>query len=1021
MDIHPPPSPPSDFLLNQTGISSVAASPSRERRTLPADIATHVFPSFPAQTLNDAVPSPIRRKPLPPNASPITTKPRSATGGAVLGGTVGRHWDGLTTSAASSRPPWLSPPEESPPFAVSDLDKFPRGESSFPQDQSLSPDADVLTPTSASKTSYPSGLRGELNASPEHTEDASSMQRSGATTLQPPDRPTALKIDINTHSHKDSHDSVTKTPKTPGRFQSFFGWKSASSPGAESSSTEISDTGHSNIPSPLAPSPQTTSSSSRSIPPAIDVSKANASLNVYSDTDLPLVLSPISEQGSKMVEDLEGELREISAELASSIKRELDLEDLVERLQAEAERIPDGNRRTSDYFSDSGTSSVTGYRYPMSDYGVKLDDIEKMRRSSEQQIAQVKIDLSKKVQDERVARVALESLVATLEKQLDELGNGRSRSSDSADRVQELESSLEGLRRRLAEEKQMKENFEDLLAALKEQIEQERNERDNLKDEVVPQLRARVEGLEAEAAQSEKLSYELAKVQQEVQSLRNENQTLVNARHMQLQMEKQQARFNSIAEEGELPMKPGVGLSRSNSLARTRSPTLTRATSLRRSSTITIKEKNAPPHESLVDKIKDVEVQRDALHRSLKSLIERHQCRERENAKTVKQLEIERDRALNNGTPGKLGYEREVKTLRDEVNHLRKRADDALEQKWQCEKGLGGLKIDLDRAEQETSSLRALLEEHDILVPGRSSQDLDGAQTTSEALQKAYNDLQTTQAQSLARMRELNINLPNHTDDEQTSKALDALEESIAQASAEHDSAEQAEARFRDGLAGTSLEEEQKLADQLRASSERITGLSIQVRQQLDANSSLRRRLAEAIGRGEKEQKNSAARINELQRRLKGLEEHVITAQQHSEDAVMNHEEEVRQLKKSHNDQLQRMRNGLRSPSVYSPRTPLTPIFTNRSPKLDLTTSGRGKNMNQASRVEFLENKVTELEKALSEADRDMQEVVGRMNMAQIEVAELQSDRDEAMRQSRRLQAEVSQEREKVKALLASK
>ena len=49
--------------------------------------------------------------------------------------------------------------------------------------------------------------------------------------------------------------------------------------------------------------------------------------------------------------------------------------------------------------------------------------------------------------------------------------------------------------------------------------------------------------------------------------------------------------------------------------------------------------------------------------------------------------------------------------------------------------------------------------------------------------------------------------------------------------------------------------------------------------------------------------------------------------------------------------------------------------------------------LNQVIQTETLEAKVKELEKALREADMEMQKVVGRMNMAQIEVAELQSDR----------------------------
>jgi hypothetical protein len=47
----------------------------------------------------------------------------------------------------------------------------------------------------------------------------------------------------------------------------------------------------------------------------------------------------------------------------------------------------------------------------------------------------------------------------------------------------------------------------------------------------------------------------------------------------------------------------------------------------------------------------------------------------------------------------------------------------------------------------------------------------------------------------------------------------------------------------------------------------------------------------------------------------------------------------------------------------------------------------------EATKTETLVQRVEELEKALRDADREMEEVVGRMNMAQIEVADLQFER----------------------------
>ena len=346
------------------------------------------------------------------------------------------------------------------------------------------------------------------------------------------------------------------------------------------------------------------------------------------------------------------------------------------------------------------------------------------------------------------------------------------------------------------------------------------------------------------------------------------------------------------------------------------------------------KSKESP--DSLADRMKDIEGQRDALHRGMKMLILRQDLQQREHEKQVKALEMERDRALDTVSPGKRGYEREVKNLREEINHLRARADDAMEQKWQSEKGLGGLKMDLDRAEQETASLRNLLQEHDVSVP-----------------------------------EELNTDLQN---------AYTQLQQDRQQVESQQDS-------FR------SLEEEQRLAEQLRASAERSEQLASQIKMQLNTNQSLRQRLAEAVGRGERDQQSSKGRINDMQRKLKKLEDTLMIAQQQSETAVHKHEEEIRQLKDAHNNQLLRVKNGLRTPTVFSPKSPLSPMFAARSPRLDQTTSGVGMPLDQAAKTDYLERKVLELEKALRDADLEMEEVVGRMNAAQIEVAELQSER----------------------------
>ena len=577
----------------------------------------------------------------------------------------------------------------------------------------------------------------------------------------------------------------------------------------------------------------------------------------------------------------------------------------------------------------------------------------------------------------------------------------RAISSGTANRVRDLEGALEDHRRRLQEEKRVKDNFEDLLAALRGEISQYRDERDNLRDEVVPQLKARVEGLEGEATELQKLTYDNARMQQELQSLKNENTTLMNARRLQLEMQQHSSRFNAIAEEeGSSPTSgSGLGLTRSASTRVTGA--LGRSPSLKRSNSVSSKERE------FNERVKDIEMQRDALHKALKLLLDRQSYQSREHQKTVKMLELERDRALQNHSPRRMGYEKEVNGLRFEINQLRRRADEVIQQKYHCEKGLGGLKKDLDRADQETTSLRALLQKNDILIPerpgSRSHEVENGAHVTSASLEKAYRDLQRTQAMSITKLRELHGGAPSSAEDADTQATMDKLLKSMSDAAAERDFAQKQAAMFR--AEAESLKESENyhssenagLADQLRAAANRVEGLSQSVRMQLDSNSSLRQRLAEAVGRGEQEQKNSTARINSMQGKLKTLEDKLMTAQQHSEEAFAQHEDEVKDIKESHNAQLQRLKSGLKlkTPSSLSPRTPgpVSPIFSARSPRLDKTTSGAGKSLDEALRTEFLEKRVVELERALGEADTEMEEVVSRMNLAQIEVMELQSAR----------------------------
>ena len=615
---------------------------------------------------------------------------------------------------------------------------------------------------------------------------------------------------------------------------------------------------------------------------------------------------------------LEEELHEISRELAGSIKREMDLEDMVERLQAEVPPAPHSADRTSDYFSDSGTSLI---RPPTSDHNPK-EEMERIKRDAEQQRAKLKVDFSHRWQREMAIRKAMEAHLQEMGQNYGHTRGQSSQSTDASSKVEELEAQLRDMRRQLQEERQIKDNFQDLLGALQGDLEQHRNQRDNLRDEVVPQLKARIEGLEASLAESQKSPYDHARMQHELQSLRDENAALNSARMMN-------AQFESIAEEdGEAGSSSffgmGRGLQRTGTIGRSNS-----RAGMTRSNSVSKKLVPQELPQNVADQLKAIELQRDALHTTVKYLLRRQTVQTQQYEKRIKVADIERDRsnslqALTQNRKG--GYEREVRGLRAEINLLRKRADDALEQKWQCEKGLAGLKMDLDRSKQETESLTSLLQ----------ARDGDSHEFLSSSLEKALQQ----------------VNQRQHA------------------------------------TALGSLASEQQFADQLDQSAE-------QIRQQLKTNTALRNRLKDAIQKGERDQLASAAQINELQGKLRRLEDTITSAQVQSETAVMKHEEEVRLLRASNNAQLLRAKGGTGNILSPTPRSPLSPMLSNsrKSPRLDKTTSGPGIPLHHALKTEYLERKVEELEKALGEADKEMGEVVGRMNEAQIGVADLEGER----------------------------
>ncbi|CAD0107308.1 unnamed protein product, partial [Aureobasidium uvarum] len=995
------------------GANETVQSHGRSKLALIEPVSAPSFSSFRKRTSQIPLAiasSPVRRKPVPDKPSP------RAVSFSYIASPSQPHDAALRTRHSSVDQSLLL--QET---ALTDVNVPPRAsEQQSHQDQA--PDTSspghlppvssfALSPPGAQRRSIidsrlPLPLRYDKTTAPGHHPNSSlssqtsvpaSPRRGRSSTMSVPIHAPAMTVQLDGIPRSftdDSTESFTSSSpqrrsKSPGRkLGSFFGWKS-SSPNLEAHSpaTSFSDVSASPAHSRNTSHIDATPTNMGLTPPALDFHSHHrgGSQSQYFDLANGHPMSGSSTMNAH-VEELERELQQVSSELAGSIRREMELEDEIDRFRSE---MPAGTselgRRTSDYFSDSGTSSL---RYPLVDSEAKIDELERLKRKAEQEKAQMQVDYAQKLSDELKLRKSLETQIQQLEEQLHHNQDGPPLEGGHKDeRVRELEVFLDETRRRLSQERQSKDNFEDLFAALKDESEKHRNERDNLRDEVVPELKARVEGLEAEAAEMQSLRYENAGMQQQLQALRAEVQMLQEA----------QDRDSGFNDDVFAPPRfPKAGLSRSNSLARPSSNgNLRRSNSLARSGSVRERSETRPRSDSTSgDRHKDIEDQRDALHQALKNLLRRYDNEKREHAKVMRKLTTDRDRARTEIT-GRTPFTREVNLVRYEIGELRKRADDALEQKWQCESNIGGVKMALDRAQQETQSMREYLNGRTVSGSSRKSTfEGLGIEIADENIELGEEDRKTM---------------------------IKVLRQSIALAETERDAAlrEAEEYRHKAYMLQQSEDEhidtQNDLAHQLLEAATRMERLASQVQEHLQANMQLRERLSMAVGAGQKTQEESTALIVGMQSRLKLMEDNVVAAQQMSELALVNHEEEAKQIDDANSPKLQRL-NVAGKTTASSLQA--SPLFGVKSPRIGTSSGSMAENLFEASKTATLERRVKELEAALVDADSEMQSVVQRINSSQFEIAELQGERDEANRQMRRLQASISAEKQKAQALL---
>ena len=156
--------------------------------------------------------------------------------------------------------------------------------------------------------------------------------------------------------------------------------------------------------------------------------------------------------GSPSVSALEQELRDVSSDLAFSIRREMDLEDVIARLQDEIARFGgDGKRhtrvRTSDYFSEKSLSPPLRATDDHDRKGhsrvssVALEDV----RMANEKVTQLEKD---------VLMLKHENLeLMTLKRETERKLKDQKGRNDS-NKIQELEASLEQLRQELIQKSQ---------------------------------------------------------------------------------------------------------------------------------------------------------------------------------------------------------------------------------------------------------------------------------------------------------------------------------------------------------------------------------------------------------------------------------------------------------------------------------------------------------------------------------------------------------------------------------------
>ncbi|KAK9473949.1 uncharacterized protein V1510DRAFT_413135 [Dipodascopsis tothii] len=327
------------------------------------------------------------------------------------------------------------------------------------------------------------------------------------------------------------------------------------------------------------------------------------SLKSLKITDAATIAS--AQLNAELVKSLEHELRQVSTDLAASIKREMDLEMMLDKF-ATTESNADG---FGDDDNSSGDESVNSHSYRNSFYAKRLQELEKKLRSEQQEKAQMRVEFLQSLDAERERSRELETRLGETRSRKVRAGRDAwlTAQHEPSDEVQAklslLESALDDARRKLTFERSNGHNLEYLLASMKEELEDD-----------------------------SKFSHD-----------KIENRSLSVSPHMLSGASSPVASEMSAATGARWERERLYDLSRPSSKGNLEEPERVLSKSVSQHSLGSMTS-GASAHQEATEQIKDLESQREALQQAIRSLRERYTLELKHSNDKVKSLEAQLNR-----------------------------------------------------------------------------------------------------------------------------------------------------------------------------------------------------------------------------------------------------------------------------------------------------------------------------------------------------------------------------------------